>query len=101
MRYRHPPPAPGSLTAMTRHTVVAIARWSARHRLAALAAWLGFVVLAVLAGNLAGTRSLDAADAGVGESRLADKALAGAYFNVKPAESVLIQPLGAGGLDPA
>jgi putative drug exporter of the RND superfamily len=78
--------------------IVGVARWSARHRWTAVALWVLFVVLAVAAGGAAGTRSLDGADAGAGQSRLADKALAGAYFNDKPTEAVLIQPRGAGPL---
>ncbi|MEN3310654.1 MAG: putative drug exporter of the superfamily [Micromonosporaceae bacterium] len=81
--------------------IVGVARWSARHRWAAVGGWLLFVTLAVVIGGAAGTRSLDTADTGAGESRLAEKAVAGAYFNDKPTESVLIQPRGAGGLSAA
>jgi RND superfamily putative drug exporter len=81
--------------------IVRVAGWSARHRWAAVGGWLLFVVLAVVIGGAAGTNSLDPVDTGAGESRLADKAVAGAYFNDKPTESVLIQPLGTAGLPAA
>ncbi len=76
--------------------IIRVARWSARHRWTAIVGWLLFVAAAIVVGGVVGTTQLDSTDTAVGESRRADKAVAGAYFNDKPTEMVLIQPRGAG-----
>ena len=48
-------------------------RWSAPHRKIAIFGWLGFVAVAVLLGNAAGTKELKQQDAGPGESGAADQ----------------------------
>jgi RND superfamily putative drug exporter len=82
---------------MRRGPIVGVARWSARHRWAAVGGWLAFVVLAIVTGALVGTNTLGAADSGAGESKRAEQAVAGAYFDDKPKESILIQPAAGGG----
>jgi hypothetical protein len=58
-------------------------RWAATHRKAAIGGWLLFVVLAVVAGQLAGFKTVAPEDQGVGESGRADKAMA-QVFHAKP-----------------
>jgi uncharacterized membrane protein YdfJ with MMPL/SSD domain len=65
-------------------------RWSARHRRKAIIGWFAFVVLALVVGNSIGTEELQAEDAGVGEAREADQAVADA-FPENPDETVLVQ----------
>lgn len=65
-------------------------RWSARHRWKAIIGWFVFVVLALMAGSAIGTEELQDEDAGVGEAREADQAVADA-FPENPAETVLVQ----------
>lgn len=73
-----------------RNIAARIGRWSARHRRAAIVGWLVFVVLAVVAGSMATTRTLDPAQTGVGESGHAQRAVFDA-FPQKADEGVLIQ----------
>jgi uncharacterized membrane protein YdfJ with MMPL/SSD domain len=73
-----------------RNLAARIGCWSARHRKKAIFGWLAFVVLAFAIGNGAGTKTLENAESGVGESGRADKAA----FNALPKkaeESVLVQ----------
>jgi uncharacterized membrane protein YdfJ with MMPL/SSD domain len=65
-------------------------RWSAQHRKKAILGWLAFVILAVFIGGSVGTKTLDDADYGTGESGRADKAV-NAAFPESEGESVLIQ----------
>ncbi len=65
-------------------------RWSAQHRKKAIFGWLAFVILAVFIGGSVGTKTLDDADFGVGESRRADQAVAD-HFPDKASERVLVQ----------
>ncbi len=64
--------------------------WSARHRKTAIWGWLGFVVLAVAIGTAVGTRTLDNAHLGVGESGRADLTV-DAAFPKSADELVLVQ----------
>jgi putative drug exporter of the RND superfamily len=66
-------------------------RWSAGHWKQATAVWLGFVVLAVVAGQLAGTHKLSDAEQTTGESARAQQILASAGFSTPAAESVLVR----------
>ena len=43
-------------------------RWSAQHRKLAIWGWLGFVFVSALAGGAVGTKTLDNAQLGVGDS---------------------------------
>jgi uncharacterized membrane protein YdfJ with MMPL/SSD domain len=65
-------------------------RWSAQHRKKAIFGWLAFVIAAVFIGGSVGTRTLDDADFGIGESGRADKAISD-HFPDKGSESVLVQ----------
>jgi uncharacterized membrane protein YdfJ with MMPL/SSD domain len=65
-------------------------RWSAQHRKKAILGWLAFVIVAFLVGGSFGTRTLDDADFGTGESGRADKAVSD-HFRQDADESVLIQ----------
>jgi uncharacterized membrane protein YdfJ with MMPL/SSD domain len=50
-------------------------RWSADHWKTAVFGWLAFVVAAVMLGTVVGTKTLDDADANVGQSQKAEKIL--------------------------
>jgi len=77
-------------------------RWSATHRRKAILGWLGFVVVATLVGGSIGTRTLDRADEGNGQSQVAERAIAAAGFPDEADEQVLIQGRGSVGAgDPA
>ena len=65
-------------------------RWSAQHRKAAIWGWLGFVVVAFMIGGAVGTRTLDNAHLGVGESGRADRTV-DAAFPKSADEMVLVQ----------
>jgi uncharacterized membrane protein YdfJ with MMPL/SSD domain len=67
-----------------------IGRWSAGHRKTAIIGWLAFVVLAFAAGGMAGTKTLEYEESGVGESGHADRTVYEA-FPKKTDEGVLIQ----------
>src|ERR671911_3177764 len=74
----------------TRNLAARAGRWSAQHRKKAILGWLAFVAIAVVIGGSVGTRTLDDADFGIGESGRADKVVSD-HFKDKGAESVLIQ----------
>jgi uncharacterized membrane protein YdfJ with MMPL/SSD domain len=65
-------------------------RWSAQHRFKAITGWLAFVIAATALGGAVGTRTLEGAEYGVGESKQADLALERA-FPASSGETVLIQ----------
>ena len=65
-------------------------RWSARHRMIAIFGWLAFVVAAFVIGGMVGTKNIDYATSGPGESGRADRILA-AGFEQPASESVLVQ----------
>ena len=54
--------------ATSRNLSARMARWSAAHRKLAIFGWLGFVVLALVIGNLVGTQQLRDEDTVPGES---------------------------------
>jgi RND superfamily putative drug exporter len=66
-------------------------RWSAAHWKTALGAWLGFCVIAIVAGTVAGTKQLKQADTASGETKRAEEILQSAGFNHRAGESVLVQ----------
>ena len=54
-------------------------RWSAQHRKTAIWGWLAFVIVAFMIGSAVGTKTLDNAHLGVGESGRADRTVDAAY----------------------
>src|SRR5262245_30223610 len=56
-----------------RNLAASMGRWSAGHWKTAVFGWLAFVIASVAIGGAVGTRTLEAADANVGEARTADK----------------------------
>jgi RND superfamily putative drug exporter len=74
----------------TKNIAARAGRWSAQHRRTAILGWLAFVIVAVFAGGAIGTETLDEEDYGVGESREADRAIAGA-FPEDPSETVVVR----------
>jgi len=74
----------------SRNIAARAGRWSAQHRKKAIFGWLVFVALAVVIGGSVGTRTLDDADFGIGESGRADK-VASEHFREDADESVLVQ----------
>jgi uncharacterized membrane protein YdfJ with MMPL/SSD domain len=73
-------------------------RWSAQHRKKAILGWLAFVIAAVFIGGSVGTRTLDDADFGIGESGRADKVVSD-HFRQDADESVLVQTRGGARTD--
>ena len=67
------------------------ARWSVRHRRTAILGWLGFVVLAVAAGMILGTKNPTDADLANGETRAAVTALDAHGMKPGASEYVLVQ----------
>ena len=65
-------------------------RWSAQHRKTAIWGWLGFVIVAFMLGGAVGTKTLDNAHLGVGESGRADRTVDAAYPKSAD-EMVLVQ----------
>ena len=76
------------------------ARWSVRHRRTAVVGWIAAVILALAAGQLAGTRSLTLADRLNGESKAAQTALDEHGFSQPATESVVVQSTGLTAPDP-
>jgi RND superfamily putative drug exporter len=66
-------------------------RWSAAHWKTATFGWLALVIVAVLAGSLAGTHSLSDAEQSNGQSARAEQMLADAGITSATSESVLVQ----------
>lgn len=64
--------------------------WSARNKKKAIFGWLAFVVLAIVIGGAAGTKTLNEDDAGSGDSARADKVYDEAFPKATE-ESVLVQ----------
>ena len=64
--------------------------WSAEHHRKAILGWLALVVLATVVGMALGTNEFKPEDAGNGESRTADRAIA-AGFPKRASEQVLVQ----------
>ena len=67
------------------------ARWSARHRRVAILGWLALVLVSVFLASSVGLQNIKDEDAGNGESRQADQALAAAGFKDRASEQVLVQ----------
>src|SRR6476619_1909812 len=65
-------------------------RWSAQHRKAAIFGWFGFVFVAFALGTVTGTKQIDQATSGVGESGRVDRTL-DAGFKQPAGETVLIE----------
>ncbi|MBJ7332077.1 MAG: MMPL family transporter [Solirubrobacteraceae bacterium] len=66
-------------------------RWSAHHKKTAVFGWLAFVIVAFVVGGMVGTKKLDDADTGAGESGRAEKALDKAFPKETASESILVQ----------
>src|SRR5581483_6228786 len=66
-------------------------RWSAGRWKTALAGWLGFCVVAVALGSVAGTKMLKQKDTAAGETKRAEQILDRAGFPNHAGESVLIE----------
>ena len=67
-------------------------RWSASHWKTAVFGWIAFVLLAIVAGNVVGTKQIDQRDANVGQAHQADQILKQAGFQADPqTEIVLVQ----------
>jgi RND superfamily putative drug exporter len=65
-------------------------RWSAQHRKTAIWGWLAFALVAFIIGGTVGTKTLDNAHSGVGESGRAQRAVDAAYPKSAD-EMVLVQ----------
>jgi uncharacterized membrane protein YdfJ with MMPL/SSD domain len=77
-----PPPRPPA------HNLAArMARWSSRHRKKAIFGWLGFVVLALVVGNMIGSKQISDVDQFSGEAGRAEQALDRA--GLRPVEEVV------------
>ena len=74
----------------SRNIAARMGRWSARHRKLAVFGWLAFVVAALALGSFVGTKEIDYATAGPGESGRAQKMLA-AGFEQPASESILVE----------
>jgi uncharacterized membrane protein YdfJ with MMPL/SSD domain len=66
-------------------------RWSARHKKTAIFGWLAFVVIALMIGNMAGTKKPTDAQQFDGESKRAETIIEDAGFNEASGEMVLVQ----------
>src|SRR6476659_149342 len=77
---------PGASAPASTNLAARMGLWSARHRKLAIFGWFGAVVLVFVLGGIVGTKTLNDADAGVGESGRATQI----YASGDP-ESVLIQ----------
>jgi uncharacterized membrane protein YdfJ with MMPL/SSD domain len=97
------PEAPSAETAEPRrraNLAARMGRWSAHHRKTAIFGWLAFVFVAFAVGILSGTKQIDTATSGVGESGRVDRIL-DAGFKQPAAESVLVQSDALSVRDPA
>ena len=67
-------------------------RWSASHWKTAVFGWVAFVLLAVVAGGMIGTKKIDQRDSNTGQAHKADQILKQAGFQADPqTEIVLVQ----------
>jgi RND superfamily putative drug exporter len=77
-------------------------RWSASHWKTAVFGWLAFVVVALMLGNVIGTKQLDEQNTTVGESHTADQILRRAFPQADPqTEFALVQSTSRTINDPA
>ena len=65
-------------------------RWSASHWKTAVFGWLAFVAIALVAGNMVGTKQIDDADVNVGQSHKADQILAKGFPQADPQTEVVL-----------
>ena len=79
-----------STTEHPRNLAARMGRWSAGHKKTAILGWLGFVVLASAIGGAVGTKQLDVAKSGSGESGHVNSVLAD-HFKQGQQDTVLIQ----------
>jgi RND superfamily putative drug exporter len=84
----------------SRNLAARMGRWSARHRKTAIFGWLAFVVVAFGLGMVVGTKQIDPATSGVGESGRVDRIL-DAGFKQPASESVLVESAALDVKDPA
>jgi putative drug exporter of the RND superfamily len=92
---RHPPSPASPATGPSRGPLVErIAGWSAGHRKTAVFGWLLLVVIAVMAGQMLGTKNVPSYDPG--QAGRAERILNQPGVRTPPAESVLIQARAAG-----
>ena len=68
-----------------------IVRAASRRPKTTIALWLLFVVGCVVAGGIAGTKTLDESEAGVGESSVADQRIAAAGMQERAVERILVR----------
>jgi RND superfamily putative drug exporter len=80
--------------APSRNLAARMGRWSASHKKTAIFGWLAFVIAAFAIGNALGTKQLDDAKSGSGESGHVDSVLAD-HFKQSASETVLIQSTSA------
>ena len=71
--------SPASKPNRTPNIAARMGRWSAQHRKTAIWGWIAFVVIAFMAGSAVGTKTLDNAHLGVGESGRANRTIDAAY----------------------
>jgi uncharacterized membrane protein YdfJ with MMPL/SSD domain len=84
----------------SRNLAARMGRWSASHWKTATLGWLALVVVAVFAGSAVGTKNLDPAKSGAGESGRVDR-IAADEFKQNVQEMVLIQSRTEVTTDPA
>jgi uncharacterized membrane protein YdfJ with MMPL/SSD domain len=89
-----PSPTTDREITMPSNIAARVGRWSATHRRKAILGWLAFVILATLVGGSVGTRTLERADEGNGQSQIAERAIADAGFPEQADEQILIQGRG-------
>ena len=65
-------------------------RWSASHWKTAVFGWIAFVIVAVVAGGVIGTKQIDQRDANVGQAHRADEILKRAGFQAYPQTEIVI-----------
>jgi uncharacterized membrane protein YdfJ with MMPL/SSD domain len=76
-------------------------RWSAGHWKTAVTSWLGFCVVAIALGSVAGTKMLKQSDTAAGGAKKAEQLLDRAGFAGRAAESVLVESKRGTIADPA
>lgn len=89
----HPTP---TSAAPPRSIAARAGRWSAHHKKTAVFGWLAFVVVAFVLGGMVGTKKLDDADTGAGESGRAEQALDRGFPQETTEETVLVQARAGG-----
>ena len=77
--------------AKSQNLAARMGRWSAAHRKTAIFGWLAFVLVALVLGNVIGTKQLDDEDTAPGESGRAAQIIDNGKFAETAEESVLVQ----------